>query len=191
MRRLAWNALTLLSALLALVAAVIWPLTCFADVRLAYTVIDRSAEPRETATTLAAGTAPHRVQLALTRVRLDRVRRSLVTLDSYIPAGLTWQQDSPSFADVAAPRRLLPAARVAPVVQTGFGDRSSTAVDVPLWVPLLAGTLLPAGRLRRGWASRRRAAATCRGCGYDLRASPARCPECGAAVTPPPLPAVP
>jgi hypothetical protein len=43
---------------------------------------------------------------------------------------------------------------------------------------------LPAGaaRLRR-WRSRREVAriGRCRRCGYDLRASPNRCPECGAA----------
>jgi hypothetical protein len=54
------------------------------------------------------------------------------------------------------------------------------------WV-LLIGLALPAGRvasrrlrqLRSYWAGRNRAPGFCPSCGYDLRASPARCPECG------------
>jgi hypothetical protein len=52
----------------------------------------------------------------------------------------------------------------------------------------VAGVLLvvPAVRLfaRRLLSSRRRHAGACAACGYDLRASPGNCPECG--HTPPP-----
>jgi hypothetical protein len=58
------------------------------------------------------------------------------------------------------------------------------AISVPFY--FLAGVTVASpswwlvGRLR----SRRRArAGLCRACGYDLRASPERCPECGTAVT--------
>jgi hypothetical protein len=59
------------------------------------------------------------------------------------------------------------------------------AVEIPWWSLLLLFALLPASR----WVVRRRTRAKvrrglCPTCGYDLRATPGRCPECG--TTPPP-----
>jgi hypothetical protein len=57
-------------------------------------------------------------------------------------------------------------------------------VLVPLWAPLALSSILPLleflvlrrRRLRRG----RREHGLCTSCGYDMRATPHRCPECGA-----------
>jgi hypothetical protein len=61
---------------------------------------------------------------------------------------------------------------------------------VPNWFLLVALALLPArwAALRRGRWRREELAARglCPGCGYDLRASPERCPECGS-LAPSPL----
>jgi hypothetical protein len=62
------------------------------------------------------------------------------------------------------------------------GNRYLAAeVIVPYWFLALV-TLLPAGSwLRRGQRlRRRRTRGLCPRCGYDLRATPERCPECGA-----------
>lgn len=56
------------------------------------------------------------------------------------------------------------------------------AVGAPYWFVLLLTAILPARRLRRWLAMRSRLRkGLCRSCGYDLRGSPDRCPECGAA----------
>jgi hypothetical protein len=53
--------------------------------------------------------------------------------------------------------------------------------SVSLFYPLVLFALLPALAARRAWQYRR--PGVCRACGYDLRATPGRCPECGAEAT--------
>ena len=54
-------------------------------------------------------------------------------------------------------------------------------VAVPLWLPTLM-TLIPPLTVCRRWLVRlgRRRRGLCPDCGYDLRATPDHCPECGA-----------
>jgi len=65
------------------------------------------------------------------------------------------------------------------------------AIVLPYWLLIgiaMSPWLVYAWRRWRGRAARRIAAGLCPACGYDLRASPERCPECGAAC-PTPVPA--
>jgi len=77
----------------------------------------------------------------------------------------------------------------------GFGHASQTfpAVagtapvgSVPCWAVMVVTLALPLFALRRRLRDRRLIrAGRCRDCGYDLRATPGRCPECGAMPTAP------
>jgi hypothetical protein len=63
-------------------------------------------------------------------------------------------------------------------------------IVLPYWALAVPLALWPAGtiagvtvrRQRRMLAQRRQRQGRCTGCGYDLRATPQRCPECGTAV---------
>ena len=91
-----------------------------------------------------------------------------------------------------APRPLVPVGHavtnlgVARFVGPSGQSGSEWAVVVPAWFLSPALAVLPGLWViawRRHWAARRRAAAgVCAKCGYDLRATPGRCPECGTAA---------
>ena len=81
-----------------------------------------------------------------------------------------------------------PLGAVAPSGVLGFdvdwddlGRGSPCRVDIPIWFIAVLLAIPPAIALRRSLRRRRHTGAGPR-CGYDLRATPERCPECGTAV---------
>jgi hypothetical protein len=66
--------------------------------------------------------------------------------------------------------------RVAPP----FGGEPGLIIALPTWVPFLLLSIVAVVPAVRPWRRhRRRKRGLCEKCGYDLRASPERCPECG------------
>ena len=58
---------------------------------------------------------------------------------------------------------------------------SLTYTVIPYWFLTLTLAALPAGAaMKHGRRAKRRRRGLCPACGYDLRATPDRCPECGA-----------
>jgi len=66
-----------------------------------------------------------------------------------------------------------------PPVGTGNFRGVKRAVTVPFYALAAATSILPLFWVRSRWQRQRRFRDVCKCCGYDLRATPDRCPECG------------
>jgi hypothetical protein len=69
--------------------------------------------------------------------------------------------------------------------ETAFSP-SSGYVLMPCWAVLSLSALLPVARVFAHHFPRKKVAGLCATCGYDLRATPDRCPECGTPAPAPP-----
>jgi hypothetical protein len=68
--------------------------------------------------------------------------------------------------------------------ERGVVIRRSWGLVFPMWIPVGLLAAVPTTRLLRRSCRRRYRQGLCPACGYDLRATPGRCPECG---TPAPM----
>jgi hypothetical protein len=68
---------------------------------------------------------------------------------------------------------------------SGNGEQTARDLACPYWFIMVLTAILPGARLA-GWRRRARGLrmrpGLCRHCGYDCRATPDRCPECGTAM---------
>jgi hypothetical protein len=99
------------------------------------------------------------------------------------PAGSTYSAMAPLHM-VVQPGSALSKWRFGYVNSTSddAGRSHRWGVQTPLWLPALATAMLPLVWPIRQLKRRRLAEGHCRKCGYDLRASKDRCPECGTPI---------
>jgi hypothetical protein len=123
--------------------------------------------------------------------------------DPIVPPGMGWGQHTPvSFAEAGRPQGTFFNTYGMDDRQNGLGQWAREAFNrfgvvlhlhqngfyqtrelaCPYWFIVLATAILPVARLA-GWRRRARRLRMrpgfCRQCGYDCRATPDRCPECG------------
>jgi hypothetical protein len=76
-------------------------------------------------------------------------------------------------------RRLLPAVDEYIFMHRPSPPPAFVEYTIPGWMLILSVAIPLAVALRVAYRRRQPAAGHCRHCGYDLRATPERCPECG------------
>jgi hypothetical protein len=107
---------------------------------------------------------PGGIRVSAIEYRLDRSKRWSVP-------GLSWREHWLA-TDLTRP--------------TDFSFRHQRTLVVRYWLVTVVTSILPMcwfiHCLRLGRRAARARRGLCRNCGYDLRASPQRCPECGTAV---------
>ena len=185
MLRRVWFGLLFASAALSVATFGLWIVSLLVAVRLDYTWIDKG-RPTWLAVGPYAAVSPHQLTLGLQRIDYAP-RHAFVPIESVAPPGLSWRRSTPTPAAVGQlPARLGFDGLSQTRLNTGYGDVRATAVVLPLWFLIGVTAAAPAWVLwRAAGRLRRRSPTACRSCGYDLRASPGRCPECGAAAATP------
>ena len=173
MTRRLLNLLTVLSLLLCVAAVALWVRSHF--------VADTYSTARTIVGSLSGGVVAMRgYGTALAADPHERGYRSLSPEDAALGLAMatssgtrrSWAVGGFGYAQTAAP---------------AGGTRT---VMVPYWALALLTAWAPMRRAVRAYRNRQpRAAGTfCPSCGYDLRATPGRCPECGAAGPGPGVP---
>jgi hypothetical protein len=165
--RILLNALTVLSLLLCLMTAVLWVRGFWRDDVLGV----RVPVPGVRDLTL-------RVESGLEGIGLVTILWSRAQMEEYLNRSeRAWwhQKDNPEYGTGG-----WETSYGFGTVMANLGSARVRGWVAPAWAVGTATAILPAIRFRR-WLRRRKARpGLCPACGYDLRATPERCPECGA-----------
>jgi hypothetical protein len=181
MKRRLPNLLTLLSLLLTLAAAALWVRSYWRSdcVNVWGTAHEFSVESRAGYLSFEAsnlyGDGPGVCRLSGPVGRVANERAGMRAWAVYKFLGFVYGRDVRPGAYVGLEDKLVRAG-----VKTPAGNLTRRFWYVPFWAVCVA-TAAPAALLlrRRHALRRRRREGLCPACGYDLRATPGRCPECG------------
>jgi len=131
----------------------------------------------------------HRLEVKIDTYR-GGLSTSVIRAKSYLSTRTGWWPYAPVSYDQSR------GSKRAPLNQFGFAldyfensEYAMRSLACPYWFIMLLTTILPLARLALGRRRARRLGMhpnLCRHCGYDCRATPDRCPECGTVPTPQP-----
>jgi hypothetical protein len=189
MKRRLLNLLTLASLLLCAAAVALWLRSPFVSDRLAWGSARTS--PHASVQWFTVRTSDGGLLLRWDRREYTGRPPRPKPWDEPSPTDLTWERSEPvSLAELYPPGSFLQRAGFRLTRSRTLYGSTAEAHDgrtlaFPFWAVAAASAVLPGALvLRKRTALRRARRGLCPACGYDLRATPARCPECGTITAP-------
>jgi hypothetical protein len=166
--------LALFCALIFVAAASLWVRSYFAEDSLTYSITSKS---------LHRGVATLPGGLGFARISIDEELQYRLSFSSSTRDGWHFDTAPPNTSHWELPNAITRVRWLGFRVEKGkvIPGMSASCVVVPFWSLCLVTFPLPLFWLRDHRQRRRlrRGPHLCLNCGYDLRASPERCPECG------------